>query len=130
MVAYNFKAQFADDVENLIKRQTIRPKRKRPTRAGDDLQLYTGMRTKACRLLTEAKCKSVKPIIIGYDFAEVDGIRVHLDNAKNGEYQAVSLEWLARADGFRDALAFFEFFRTTYGVTPEKPLEDMEIIRW
>lgn len=125
MVAYNFKAQFADDVEALTKRQTIRPKRKRPTKPGDNLQLYTGMRTKACRLLVEATCESVTPIIIGYNYV-VTGKGAF--GSKPGD-EAKLLE-LARADGFPAAKAFFEFFRQQYGVTPDEPLYDMEIIKW
>ena len=49
MVAYNFKDQFARLVEAGIKRQTVQLCRQRPTRVGDTLQLYTGMRRPGAR---------------------------------------------------------------------------------
>jgi len=64
MPAYNFKERFAADVESGKKRQTIRRKRKRPTKPGDVLYLYVGMRTKRCRKLREAPCESVVSILI------------------------------------------------------------------
>lgn len=62
MVAYNFQAQFADDVEHGFKTQTIR--RDARCKSGDKLQLYTGQRTKNCRKLCDAICKRVTPIKI------------------------------------------------------------------
>lgn len=56
MVAYNFKDQFAWLVEAGIKRQTVRLCRQRPTRAGDTLQLYTGMQRAGARLLRVERC--------------------------------------------------------------------------
>ena len=66
MVAFNFKAQFADAVERGVKRQTIRAIRKdgRVPHIGSALQLYTGMRTKNCRKLKDAVCTNVWPITI------------------------------------------------------------------
>lgn len=51
----NFKQQFAEMVESGEKRQTIRRERKghRQIGKGDHLKLYTGLRTKQCRLLGE-----------------------------------------------------------------------------
>jgi hypothetical protein len=62
MVAYNFKAQFAPDVESGRKLQTIRAKAR--CKAGDALQLYTGMRTKGCRKLRDAVCVAVDTVSI------------------------------------------------------------------
>ena len=103
MVAYNFQAQFAPDVEAGRKRQTIRAPRKNDGHAkpGDKLQLYTGMRTKDCRLLRKAVCHDAFPILI-----EADKIwtfhpqELHTD-----------LEGWAKRDGFScwaDMKAFFE----------------------
>ncbi len=66
MGAYNFRAQFAEDVESGRKTQTIRAERKdgRRPKVGDTLKLYTGMRTKACRLLAVGRCTAVVPITI------------------------------------------------------------------
>lgn len=51
MVAYSFQKIFAPQVEDLSKRQTIRADRKRHARPGEQLQLYTAMRTRHCRKL-------------------------------------------------------------------------------
>jgi hypothetical protein len=70
MVAYNFKPQFAPLVEAGTKLQTIRAERRsRHAAPGEAIQLYTGMRTKACRkLLTpDPICQSVEPLLIHYE---------------------------------------------------------------
>jgi hypothetical protein len=77
MPAYNFKRAFADAVRAGVgqafaarhpevrpKRQTIRKRRKRRTRAGETLYLYVGQRTKRCEKLGEATCRAVVPIVI------------------------------------------------------------------
>lgn len=64
MAAINFKEEFAPDVEFGSKRQTIRKVRKNPIVAGEELKLYTGQRTKKCRLLKVARCTRVIPIVI------------------------------------------------------------------
>lgn len=110
MVAFNFKAQFADDVERRIKRQTIRQKRR--CRPGDALQLYTGMRTRKCRKLLDAVCTEVDEISIA-----VHGqfVCVRL----NGELlPSVMSNEIARADGFDGVTSFAEFFEREYGGLP------------
>ena len=66
MVAYNFIKQFADDVAAGRKNFTIRERRKRHARKGENVQVYTGMRTKSCRKLVDPDpvCERVAPIII------------------------------------------------------------------
>ncbi len=108
MVAFNFKAQFADDVEHGRKRQTIRAQRR--ARVGDKLQLYTGMRTKKCRKLRDAVCAMVQEITV-----DVHGqfVCVRLD----GELlPSVMARELARADGFDGVTSFAEFFEREYGL--------------
>lgn len=118
MPAYNYKPQFADKVEQLIKRQTIRPKRKRPTRPSDTLYHYTGMRTKACRKLLEAKCQDVQPIDFGRDG------EVWVDGQQLTHRQITEL---AEADGFDSTIEFWRFFEQQYGL----PLIGvMEVIKW
>lgn len=110
MVAFNFKAQFADDVERGIKRQTIRLKRR--CRPGDALQLYTGMRTRNCRKLREAVCRQVDEISIA-----VHGqfICVRL----NGDLLPSSMaNEIASADGFDGVTSFSKFFEREYGGLP------------
>ena len=117
MPAYNFKKQFANDVESGKKCQTVRPKRKRPTVAGDTLYLYTGMRTKNCRKLKEAECEVVVPIDIGLFFVRVD----------NEDLSLEEIEEFAKDDGFENMGEMFSFFNKHY----ELPLYDtMELIEW
>jgi hypothetical protein len=64
MPALNFRPQFADLVSSGQKTQTIRQVRKCPIKVGDTLWLYTGMRTKQCRLLADAVVTDVQGIQI------------------------------------------------------------------
>jgi hypothetical protein len=117
MPAYNFKKQFAPMVEDGSKRQTIRKVRKTPTKPGDKLSLYTGMRTKACRLLEYTRCVDVQPV-------EVYAIGVvHVGGSALTPAQ---LHDFARADGFQDGEQFVEFFRQEYGL----PFTGAEVIKW
>lgn len=120
MPAYNFKAQFAQDVEFGRKRQTIRPRRKRPTVPGDTLYLNTGMRTKACRRLRTETCKIVTPIEIrAQSILFID---------RSIPYWSVEAYEFAQRDGFRNAPEFFAFFEKQYGLpTSDK---DLELITW
>lgn len=93
MVAFNFKKQFADEVESGRKMQTIRQKRR--AKSGDKLQLYTGMRSPSCRKLRDAVCVAVDNVSITPDgpffgqpgwwpkdknvFAERDGFQTYAD---------------------------------------------------
>lgn len=62
MVAYSFKARFAAPILAGTKTQTIRADRRRHARPGEELQLYTGMRTKQCKLIRVARCVSVSDV--------------------------------------------------------------------
>lgn len=110
MPAYNFKKQFADDVESGKKRGTIRKMGKRkPPVVGEKIKLYTGMRTKACRLLAEPVCLEVSEIKIRTKFDEVL-IRICGD-----EYFCLfdsdkALTHIAQRDGFETKEQFFKFF--------------------
>ena len=115
MPAYDFQSRFAESVKVGTKRQTIRPKRKRLTRAGDTLYLYTGMRIKRCRLLATAACQEVRDITIS-----TGGVRMGTDIL---EYQ--ELHMLATRDGFGSWDEMREWFRDRYGL----PFNG-ELIRW
>lgn len=115
MVAYNFQKQFAGDVESGKKTQTIRKAGKRnPPKVGDELQLYTGMRTTTCRLLRRAKCISVKRIRL-----RLDSHIVMFEAPPAGRHTFPwnkipdsLVEEMARADGFESVDAFFDFFKS------------------
>lgn len=111
MPLFNFKKQFAVDVENGKKRQTIRAKRKdgRNPHVGDKLYLYTGMRTKSCRKLGEAVCLSVEQIMIYESGIVIEGkwittVKEELDFIK--------------ADGFNNVFDFFSFFNKEHDGLP------------
>lgn len=67
MPLINFKKQFATAVAMGSKCQTIRKTRIIPIKAGDNLHLYSGLRTKEREKLLVAKCKSVQNISIEVD---------------------------------------------------------------
>jgi hypothetical protein len=109
MVAYNFKQQFVPLIEMGAKRQTIRSPRQRHTRPGEPIQLYTGMRTKACRkLLTpDPICISVEPLLMHNELG------VKLDD---GWLTRDALTQLAIADGFSDWGECLRFFSDVHGL--------------
>jgi hypothetical protein len=115
MPALNFKKEFADLVQHRVKRQTIRAKRRYPIRQGDPLFLYTGMRTKSCRKLTDAVAKEVSEIRITESGVKLDGIAL----------PAKMIGEIARADGFHSISEFKDFFQTNYGF----PFSG-QLIRW
>lgn len=106
MVAFNFKQDFADDVEQFIKIRSIRAKKK--CNVGDKIQLYTGQRTKSCRKLGDAICVGVARIRITDDcpwsIFNVEG-DLRMNEGR-----------LHELDGFKNAQAFVEFFRGHYGL--------------
>lgn len=102
MVAYSFQPQFVPAIERGDKTHTIRALgKKRHARAGEMVQLYTGMRTSRCRLLFASKCLSTSSVLIFPDRTViVDGAA--LDDA--------AVTNLAIADGFEGFDQFMEFF--------------------
>lgn len=115
MPLLGFKNEFAQMVEEWIKRHTIRARRKdgRDPKRGDILYCYTGLRTKHCRKLVNARCTAVLPIHI----------------TKNGHVilcgcrlNRADIYELAYADGFRHPAKavvigiFFQFFKRTHGL--------------
>lgn len=119
MPAYNFKKQFVPMIIDGQKPHTIRKRRKRPTKVGDVLKMFTGMRTKNCFQFAQAVCTHVEPVII---YPSVGKIMV------DGAFMTdAEVNRLARRDGFESTKDFFMFFETTYG---DYELDDFEIIWW
>jgi len=109
MPALNFKKQFASAIESGEKKQTIRALRKdgRNPKPGDTLYLYTGMRTKGCRKLGEAKCISVEQI----------GINESIDIDLGTRSLSIAEEMeIIRDDGFENSAQFYQFFRDNHGL--------------
>lgn len=105
----NFSDQFAAAVERGAKRQTIRAPRCRAIRPGDELRLYTGLRTKACRLLRVARCTAVTPVVI-----HADGLYLGFPPVHCSQPEALDRE--ARADGVADWPAMRRWFERTHGL--------------
>jgi len=120
MPAYNFQARFVTMILDGTKRQTIRRWRKRPTKSGDVLKLYTGMRTKACRLVKVVDCTSVVPVGIYPEFGQV---------RLNGRLLPLNeMIRFIEQDGFFDRMDEFYTFFTRY---PQDVLDTlMEVIYW
>ena len=74
MVAYNFQPEFVAPIQSGVKTQTIR--RSARCKTGDELQLFTGQRTKACRQIGTATCAICEPITIADDYISVGMFRL------------------------------------------------------
>lgn len=67
MVAYSFMTQFQQPILQGTKQHTLRAPRSgraRHARVGDELQLYVGLRTKACRRLGIAHCRDRRQVLL------------------------------------------------------------------
>lgn len=120
MVAYSFKSRFAPPILAGTKRQTIRADRKRHARTGEQLQLYTGMRTKQCKLIGRAPCLSVWPVTL--ILREVHSVVLEGFREIYGD-----LDTFARADGFKDWGELAGFWADNH---PGVEIFDGVLIRW
>lgn len=120
MVAYSFKKRFGPPILAGTKAQTIRADRKRHARPGELVQLFTGMRTRQCQRLGEARCVEVLPIrmdlIVGLVVAGDGWIREIRD-----------LHAFARQDGFEDWWELVAFWVSEH---PGVELFEGVLIRW
>lgn len=120
MVAYSFKKQFGPPILAGTKAQTIRADRKRHARPGELVQLFTGMRTRQCRRLGEARCLSVWPIRMA--------LRDDIVFANDGWIRtADDLDVFARQDGFQDWGALVAFWADEH---PGVDVFEGFLIRW
>lgn len=103
MVAFNFQPQFVADIQSGAKTQTIR--RSARAKVGDRLQLYTGMRTKACRKIVDPD-----PVCILTNY-----IALRPDGITFGDASLFpSADEFARMDGFRDYADMHRWFTDRY----------------
>jgi hypothetical protein len=113
MVAYSFKKQFGPPILAGAKAQTIRAERRgrsRHARPSEELQLYTGMRTKHCRLLGRPTCTGVIPIRMRFTRAG-QSTNVWLDGRPMAQ---VLLDPFARSDGFASVTEMRDFWFATH----------------
>jgi hypothetical protein len=117
-----FKPEFAPLVESGAKCQTVRPTPKRRPQAGDriSLRMWTGKpyRSKQ-RLLQEAEIVSVNNISF------CDTGRELLVIVNGHELHPEQINEFAKADGFKDGIAMFNWFEATHGL----PFEGV-LIKW
>ena len=114
MPLFNFKKQFAADVESGAKHQTIRAPRKdgRNPKEGETAHCYTGLRTSKTRLLGRWPIESVEEIRIAGN-----GVALWL----NADCEVIlddeaSLDLFAQDDGFADWPAMRAWFSETHGL--------------
>lgn len=121
MVAYSFKPRFVAPIQAGTKRQTIRADRKRHARPGEQLQLYTGMRTKQCKLIARSTCVSVDLVLL--NFADHGVVRV------NGIvlFSDAAMQDFAHRDGFTSWADMRAFWRENH---PGMEQFEGVIIRW
>lgn len=110
MVAYSFKPRFEGLIRGGQKRQTIRADRARHARPGEAVQLYVGMRTKACRkIMPDPTCTWTAPIRLwipnGFEPAEI---------VEAGRKKCVTPDF-AIADGFGGVEDFTRFWFGSHG---------------
>lgn len=124
MVAYSFKARFADPIRAGLKTQTIRNSRNRHARAGEMLQLFTGMRTAQCKkICADVRCMATYKVTISFDHeGEIDCIM--LDGVK-----VANIELFAVDDGFKDSSEMAQFWREEHGNLREKAFFGV-LIEW
>lgn len=110
MVAYSFKARFAEAIREGWKTQTIRAGRERHARPGEMLQLFTGMRTAQCQKICEdVRCTAVMAIEISFDDeGEID--RILTDGVPVRDLDAFAV-----LDGFTDSSDMAAFWRKEHG---------------
>jgi hypothetical protein len=97
MGLYNFQPRFVPFIIDGRKTHTIRAQRSNPSKPGDMLHLYTGLRTKKAKLLMRVLCVKVEEISIYEDHLGVRCVKVGSDFLRSDEK-----EFLAQRDGFKD----------------------------
>ncbi|HTE82414.1 MAG TPA: ASCH domain-containing protein [Reyranella sp.] len=114
MVAYSFQPMFVDPILMGRKVHTIRADRKRHARVGEQLQLYTGMRTKKCRLIARAQCLDVLPLSISFTALRATDRLQMLDGQR---IEGDGLDAFAYRDGFDSWRHLKEFWCLQHGRT-------------
>jgi hypothetical protein len=117
MPAFNFKKEFAEAVEFGYKQQTIRALRKdgRPhCKVGDTIKLYTGMRTKSCRLLDEVKVTRIDDVEIRSIEMFLNGVRLY-PLIYDRDAPQTDNEF-AEADGFAGFTEMADWFDKVHGL--------------
>ena len=125
MGLYNFSPEFVPFILDGTKVQTIRQTRKHPDKPGNFMHLYTGLRTKASRLLLRARCAHVGWIDVHPDGIYLDGLWLTADACNK----------IAWHDGFRSgrragAFARMRLFIESKGIQDEEGVLRGKIYFW
>jgi hypothetical protein len=108
MVAFNFKKEFVPKILAGEKFSTIRSKQR--CNVGDNMQLYTGQRTKACQKIGETVCTGIAMV----EFLEPpDDFWIAFPLSDNVFEDGVQLYQM---EGFANDEDMKGFFRTQYGL--------------
>jgi hypothetical protein len=107
MVAYSFQKRFVEPILAGTKCQTIRADRRRHARPDEELQLYTGMRTRQCKLICRAVCEEVLPIVLCFG----DGSDEWVSFRSLTFRTSIALDHFALRDGFADWSDLKAFWR-------------------
>lgn len=120
----NFQKQFVEYIECGTKKSTARkPTQKRLTiKAGDTLRLYSGLRTKQCRLIKECVCTAATKVIIHR------GLGAILGEYEYTYWSGLEIESLAKKEGFENASKMREWFETQHKIS-QTPFEGI-LIEW
>lgn len=108
MPAYSFRPIFVAPILSGRKAQTIRAERRGivpHAHEGQTLSLYTGMRTRACRLILKTLCTGTVPVVLRWRPV----MEVTVDDER---LQPSAHDAFAQADGFADFLAMAAFWDT------------------
>lgn len=112
MVALNFPQRFVPPIVSYRKRRTIRQHgKRRPPKPGEYLQLYTGMRTKACRKILENDpfCMDLSEITIEIAVDRIEQIKV------NGSIITDTMDEFAIGDGFEGSVDMHRYWLKSFG---------------
>lgn len=110
MVAYSFNERFVSKLLDGSKRQTLRAVgRPRHARLGDEVQLYTGMRTAQCKLIGRSICTSNPQTIT--IFRDKKGV---ITKIINGRAAYKDLNRFAMRDGFEDLADMQAFWQAQH----------------
>lgn len=125
MVAYSFKRRFVDPIRVGLskvslsfdcapKQQTIRAVgKRRHARPGETLQLYTGMRTRQCEKIGDARCTTVVEIRIAVEAGCI--VTAPRTDRSQVIKSPAYLDKFAVNDGFADWPDMQAFWRDEHG---------------
>jgi hypothetical protein len=121
VVAYSFAKQFVTPILEGQKRQTIRGSRKRHARPGDELQLYTGLRTKHAKLIGKYRCTRVSHITLRFrpDRGLREGVLIappEIDRDLTVFQTPEQLDAFAHMDGFQSWEYLKKFWELHNGI--------------